>query len=564
VRGDLCLRGGRVLDVFSGRLRPVDVLVGGGRVLGFGGDARRTVDVAGSVLVPGLVDTHVHIESSQLSPASFARAVLAHGTTTVVADPHEIANVLGTDGIRYMLDATEGLPLRVLFMVPSCVPASPFETPGATLGADDVARLLTWDRVLGLGEVMNYPGVLGGDPDLAAKLHAARGRPIDGHAPGLSGDALSAYVAAGPRTDHECSTLAEAQEKLAAGMHILIREGSAARNLDALLPLLCERSAPFVHFCTDDRHAETIVREGHIDGMVRRAIAAGVSPEVAVAAATIHAARAYGIAGVGAIAPGYTADLLVLTDFEAFLVRDVYAEGSRVVADGMAITDLPSPDARPHAAGRDPRGTMNVRLQSDAFRIPATRVGAVRVLAAHPEGLFTDEERAVPRVVDEGIAADPSRDLLKVAVVERHHGSGRVGLGLVRGFGLTRGAVASTVAHDSHNVVVVGASDAAMATAVRRLVELGGGQVVAEDDRILAELALPIAGLMSSLSVDEVAAAEAALEAAAHGLGVRLPNPFMTLSFLALPVIPHLKLTDRGLVDVDRFEIVPLYVEGDA
>lgn len=557
MRGDLCLRGGRVLDVFSGRFRAVDVLVGGGRVLGFGGAARRTVDVDGMVLVPGLIDTHVHIESSQLSPTSFARAVLAHGTTTVVADPHEIANVLGTDGIRYMLDATAGLPLRVLFMVPSCVPASPFDAAGATLDANEVARLLTWDRVLGLGEVMNYPGVLGGDPDLSAKLRAAHGRPIDGHAPGLSGDALSAYVAAGPRTDHECSTLAEAQEKLAAGMHILIREGSAARNLDALLPLLSERSAPFVHFCTDDRHAKTIVREGHIDGMVRRAIAAGVSPEVAVAAATIHAARAYGIAGIGAIAPGYAADLLILTSLEAFEVRDVYVAGSRVVEDGAVSAS--SASARTH----DLRGTMNVQIRSDAFRIPAPRAGTVRVLTAHPEGLTTDEDHVAPRVVEGEITADPSRDLLKIAVVERHHGSGRVGLGLVRGFGLTRGAVASTVAHDSHNVVVVGASDAAMARAVRRLVELGGGQVVAEVDRILAELALPIAGLMSSLSVQDVAAAETRLEAAAQELGSRLPNTFMTLSFLALPVIPHLKLTDRGLVDVDRFEIVPLYVAED-
>ncbi|MEN6370176.1 MAG: adenine deaminase [Thermotogota bacterium] len=557
MRGDLCLRGGRVLDVFSGRLRTVDVLVGGGRVLGFGGDARRVVDVAGTILVPGLVDTHVHIESSQLSPASFTRAVLAHGTTTVVADPHEIANVLGTEGIRYMLDATEKLPLRVFFMVPSCVPASPFDSPGAVLDADEVDRLLTWDRILGLGEVMNYPGVLRNDPDLSAKLRAAHGRPIDGHAPGLSGDALSAYIAAGPRTDHECSTLAEAQEKLAAGMHILIREGSAARNLDALLPLLNARSAPFVHFCTDDRHAETIVREGHIDGMVRRAITAGVAPETAVAAATIHAARAYGIAGVGAIAPGYAADLLVLTSLEAFDVRDVYVAGSRVVEDGAVSASLAS------ACVRNLRGTMNVQLGSDAFRIPAPRVGAVRVLAAHPEGLTTDEDHVAPRVAEGEITADPPRDLLKIAVVERHHGSGRVGLGLVRGFGLQSGAVASTVAHDSHNVVVVGASDAAMATAVRRLAELEGGQVVADADRILAELALPIAGLMSTLSVDRVAAAEARLEAAAHELGSRLPSTFMTLSFLALPAIPHLKLTDRGLVDVDRFEIVPLYVGED-
>ena len=557
MRADLCLRGGRVLDVFAGRFREVDILIGGGRILGFGGDARRTVDLGGAHVIPGLLDTHVHIESSHLSPVSFARAVAPHGTTTVVADPHEIANVLGSAGIRYMVDATADVPIRILFMVPSCVPASPFETAGTVLDADEVGRLLAWDRVLGLGEVMNYPGVLAGDPDLVRKLRAAQGRPIDGHAPGLSGEALRAYVAAGPRTEHECSTLAEAQEKLALGMHILIREGSAARNLDALLPLLTEETAPFVHFCTDDRHAETIVREGHIDGMIRRAIAAGVAPETAVAAGTIHAARAYGIDGVGAAAPGYAADLVVLESVARFEVRDVYAAGIPIVQDGE-ITAAWADRAAPV-----PRSTMDVRLRDGAFRVAAQRSGRVRALVVHPEGLITDEDRVAPLVAGGEIASDTARDLLKAAVVERHHGTGRVGLGLVRGFGLERGAVASTVAHDSHPTIAVGASDPSIVAAVQRLIEIGGGQVAVEDDRVLAELALPIGGLMSPRPLAEVAAAEGALRTAAQALGSRLPDPFMTLSFLALPVIPHLKLTDRGLVDVDRFEIVPLYVDAD-
>ncbi len=552
MKGDLCLRGGQVLDVFAGRFRAASVLIADGRVLGFGDRARRTVDVKGCFLVPGLIDAHVHIESSQLSPASFARAVIAHGTTTVIADPHEIANVLGVDGVRYMLAATEGLALRVLLMAPSCVPATPFETAGARIGPEDVALLLGWDRVLGLGEVMNYPGVLAGDPDVSAKLAAARGRPIDGHAPGLSAEALSAYISAGPRTDHESSSLAEAEEKLAAGMCVLIREGSATRNFEALLPLLTERSAPFVHFCTDDRHAETILREGHIDGLVRRAIAAGVPPEIAITAATIHPARSYGIDRVGAVAPGYAADLLVVSNLTAFEIREVYAAGKRVTAQE---SEPPSPVSQ---------RTMNVRLPEAPFRIPAASEGAARVIVVHPAGLVTDEEHVLPRVADGEIVADPARDLLKIAVVERHLGTGRVGLGLVRGFGLTSGALASTVAHDSHNVLVVGANDDAMITAVRRLVELGGGQVAVDADHILAELALPIAGLMSPLSLDEVAEAQAALGTAARGLGCRLPSPFMTLSFLALPVIPHLKLTDLGLVDVDRFELVPLYVDGGA
>ncbi|MGD9676133.1 MAG: adenine deaminase C-terminal domain-containing protein, partial [Candidatus Bipolaricaulia bacterium] len=327
-----------------------------------------------------------------------------------------------------------------------------------------------------------------------------------------------------------------------------------ARNLDELLPLLRERTAPFVHFCTDDRHAETILREGHIDGMIRRALAAGTPAEIAVAAATIHAARAYGLQGIGAIAPGYEADLLVLSDLKTFAIRDVYAGGVRWDGDDRSTS----------GASSAPQNTLRIKIPESPFRIPAAPRGVVRALVAHPEGLVTDEERVSPRVIDGDVVADPARDLLKLAVVERHRGTGRVGVGLVRGFGLSSGALASTVAHDSHNLIVVGTDDAAMETAVRRLSELGGGQVVVDGGRVLAELALPVAGLMSPRSIQDVAAAQTELEAAAHVLGCRLPSPFMTLSFLALPVIPHLKLTDRGWVDVDRFEIVPFYVDDAA
>lgn len=543
------------MDVISGEIRQRDLAVAGGYIVGFGArKAEEIIDLKGKYLVPGLIDAHVHIESSQLSPAEFARAVLPHGTTCVIADPHEIANVLGLRGIRYMLRATESLPLRVFFMAPSCVPSSPLENAGAMLSAEEIKEVLSWDRVLGLGEVMNFPGVLSRDPEVWAKLEAAHGKPIDGHAPGLSGYELWAYRLAGPRTEHECTLLREAREKLRAGMHILIREGTTARNLSALIPLLSAHTAPFVHFCTDDRHPETLHTEGHMDDVLRKAIAGGTDPLVAIAAATIHAARAYGLVDLGALAPGFRADFLVVSDLEQFEVERVYVGGELVAEGGRCLAECPDIPAG------DVRGTVDVDTGALSFRIPAEGKKA-RVIGVVPGQVVTEGLILEPKEVGGEVVADPERDILKLAVVERHRGTGNVGLGLVRGFGLKRGALGSTVAHDSHNIVVVGTNDGDMRLAVARLVELGGGQVVIADGKVLAELPLPLGGLMSDLPLEEVVRRSGGLKKASRSLGCVLPDPFMQLSFLALPVIPKLKLTDLGLVDVERFELTSLFVE---
>jgi len=552
---DLLLRGARIVDVILGEIRQGDLAVAGGYIVGFGArKAEEIIDLKGKYLVPGLIDAHVHIESSQLSPAEFARAVLPHGTTCVIADPHEIANVLGLRGIRYMLRATESLPLRVFFMAPSCVPSSPLENAGAMLSAEEIKEVLSWDRVLGLGEVMNFPGVLSRDPEVWAKLEAAHGKPIDGHAPGLSGYELWAYRLAGPRTEHECTLLREAREKLRAGMHILIREGTTARNLSALIPLLSAHTAPFVHFCTDDRHPETLHTEGHMDDVLRKAIAGGTDPLVAIAAATIHAARAYGLVDLGALAPGFRADFLVVSDLEQFEVERVYVGGELVAEGGRCLAECPDIPAG------DVRGTVDVDTGALSFRIPAEGKKA-RVIGVVPGQVVTEGLILEPKEVGGEVVADPERDILKLAVVERHRGTGNVGLGLVRGFGLKRGALGSTVAHDSHNIVVVGTNDGDMRLAVARLVELGGGQVVIADGKVLAELPLPLGGLMSDLPLEEVVRRSGGLKKASRSLGCVLPDPFMQLSFLALPVIPKLKLTDLGLVDVERFELTSLFVE---
>jgi adenine deaminase len=554
---DLLLRNGRVLDVFSGRFRSTDIAIVGGRIGGFAAaSASETVDLAEQWVVPGLIDAHVHIESSQLTPSAFARAIVPRGTTAVIADPHEIANVLGLAGIRYMLDASESIPLGVFLMAPSCVPSCGFESPGAALGPRAIAEVLTWNRVLGLGEVMNYPGVLNGDVDVFAKMAAARGRPIDGHAPGLFGPDLWRYAAAGPRTDHECTTPEEAREKLAAGLRVLIREGTTARNLDALLPILDERTAPFVHFCTDDRHPEALFDEGHLDGLMRRAMAAGVPPEIAIASATIHTARTYGLADRGAIAPGFRADLVVLSDLESFAVREVFVAGGRVAVDGVPQFAVPT------SSDKAVRGTVHLDASRLSFRLPASGdARRVRVIDIVGTQVLTGAGDGVVPVRDGSAVADPAGDLLKLAVVERHTGRAGLSVAFARGFGLTRGAVASTVAHDAHNVVVLGASDEEMRLAVAELARLGGGQVVVDGAKVTACLALPMAGLMCDEELCETARRARQLTDAAHALGCRLPAPFATLSFLALPVIPHLKLTDQGLVDVDRFSIVSPFLD---
>ncbi len=549
---DLLLKGGTVLDVFSGRMVSADVAVANGMIVGFRAQqARRVVDLDGACVVPGFVDTHVHLESAQVTPREFAKAVLPRGTTTVIADPHEIANVLGEDGVHYMLKASEGLPLNVHVMVPSCVPASPLSTAGAALDASSVRAMLRWPRVLGLGEMMNYPGVLHGDPEVLAKLDTAQGRCIDGHAPGLRGPDLWAYVLAGPRTDHECTDLEEAREKLQCGMHILIREGTTARNLHTLLPLLSWATAPQVHFCTDDRHPPTLEEEGHLDGILRAAIDAGAQPELVFTAASLHAARCYGLERIGAVAPGYRADLVVLEDLSGVRIRQVYAGGMLVADQGTCVAPMPPPVPHP-----------SKRMSLDPQAVPLTlaaQEGPARVIGVVPDQVVTYAQSRHPKITNGEVVADLENDVLKAAVVERHHGTASVGLGLVHGFGLRRGALASTVAHDAHNLIVVGTDDAEMHTAIELLTRQGGGQVVVDRGRVLANLPLPIAGLMSDRPLGEVAQAARELQQAAAQLGCQLPDPFMSLSFLALEVIPQLKLTDRGIVDVDLFRFVPLF-----
>ncbi|NLF12684.1 MAG: adenine deaminase [Anaerolineaceae bacterium] len=550
---DLLLKNARLVNVLSGEIHAADVAVAGGQVLGWGAyEAREVVDVEGRFLCPGFLDAHVHLESAMVRPAEFARAVVPRGTTGVFTDPHEIANVLGLEGVRYMLQASEGLPLRVYVMAPSCVPATTMETAGAELTAADIEALWAHERVIGLAEMMNFPGVLYRVPEVLAKLRAAAGRPIDGHAPGLGGLDLNAYVAAGVRSDHETTELEEAREKLRRGMHLMIREGTTARNLEALLPVVTPANAGMCHFCTDDRHPDTLLTEGGVDDVVRKAIARGLDPVTAIQMATINTARYFRRWDMGAVAPGLQADLVVLDDLEGLRAWRVYAGGRLVAKEGryLAATAEGAPVPVPRS--------MNVDPAAVDFTIRSGK-GPARVIGIIPEQIVTEDLRLEPTVVDGVVVADPARDLIKMAVVERHRGTGRAGLGLVRGLGLRSGALASSVAHDSHNVVVAGAGDDDMRAALAAVVEMGGGQVVVDGGRVLAACPLPIAGLMSDRPLPEVRDQVAALTEAARGLGSSLPDPLMTMSFLALPVIPALKLTDRGLVDVTRFDFVPLF-----
>lgn len=550
---DLLLKNARLVNVLSGEIHAADVAVAGGQVLGWGAyEAREVVDVEGRFVCPGLLDAHVHLESAMVHPAEFARAVVPRGTTGVFTDPHEIANVLGLEGVHYMLRASEGLPLRVYVMAPSCVPATTMETAGAELTAAEIEALWAHERVIGLAEMMNFPGVLYRVPEVLAKLRAAAGRPIDGHAPGLGGLDLNAYIAAGVGSDHETTELEEAREKLRRGMHLMIREGTTARNLEALLPAVTPANARMCHFCTDDRHPDTLLTEGGVDDVVRKAIARGLDPVTAIQMATINTALYFRRWDLGAVAPGCQADLVVLDDLEDLRAWRVYAGGRLVAEEGryLAATAEGARVPMPRSMNLDP-ATVDFTIRPGE--------GPARVIGIIPEQIVTEDLRLEPTVEDGVVVADPARDLLKMAVVERHRGTGRAGLGLVRGLGLRSGALASSVAHDSHNVVVAGASDDDMRAALAAVVEMGGGQVVVDGGRVLAACPLPIAGLMSDRPLPEVRDQVAALTEAARGLGSSLPDPLMTMSFLALPVIPALKLTDQGLVDVTRFDFVPLF-----
>lgn len=554
---DLVLKGGRVLSVFTGELLEGDVAVAGDHVAGIGDyEGRQTVDVAGLILLPGFIDAHMHIESTKLMPDEFARAVLPWGTTTVVLDPHEIANVFGLDGVRALLHSAAEMPLDYYVMAPSCVPASPFESSACTVTAADIARFLAEEpRALGLAELMDFPGVVRADPAVVDKIEAtlAAGGHVDGHAPRLSGNELNAYLAAGVGSDHECTTYAEALEKRRLGMQIMIREGSATRDVAALIPLVIEYGPANCMLCTDDREPHHLLAAGHMNEVVRRAVELGCPAADAVIMATLHAARWHRLREYGAVAPGYLADIVAVPDLKDFRPTMVWKRGRLVATDGVAL-DLPKATAPDWM-----RGSVHIPvLQPEHFRIEAH--GAVRVIGVEPGTIVT--RSLVWELAGAGVAAaDPARDLAKVAVVERHSGSGRIGLGFVTGFGLKRGALASTHAHDAHNLIVVGVDDSDMAVAANRLAEIGGGQVAVADGRVIAEVPLPIGGLLSDLPAEQVGVAVEALEdAARRELGTTLPAPVMAMSFLALSVIPELRITDQGLIDTVAFEVVPIEV----
>ena len=552
---DLLLTNLKLVDVLSGEIYPAEVAVAGDTVVGIGPGyaARQVVDLQGAYLAPGFLDAHVHVESAMVTPREFARAVVPRGTTTVITDPHEIANVLGLEGIRFMLECAKGSPISMFVMASSCVPATHMETSGAELDAVDLASFKSSPFVLGLAEVMNFPGVVNCDPGVLAKLERFADRVIDGHAPGLTGQALNAYAAAGISSDHECTTVEEAREKLRRGMVIFLREATNAHNLRTLLPLVTPYNAGRLCLCTDDRQPADLLDQGHIDHLLRLAIADGVDPVVAIRMATWSIAKHFRLYDRGAVAPGRRADLVAFDDLSAPRPRLVWRRGELVAKDGELVPhgQLPAiPRLRP---------TMSVDWEAVDFAIRAEGVRA-RVIEAIPNQLVTGHLIEEATVRNGEAVADPARDLLKMAVVERHRASGAVGRGFVRGLGLARGALASSVAHDHHNRVLIGADDLSMTPAARRAAAIGGGLVAAEGEQVLAEVPLPLAGLMSDHPIESVRRElDKALDAA-PALGSPLHDPFMAMSFLALEVIPSLKLTDQGLVDVDRFEQVPLWV----
>ena len=547
---DLVLKGGRVFDLITGDLVETDVAICGDTIVGVFGSyqGRREIDVAGRVLVPGFIDTHLHIESALVTPHEFDRCVTPRGITTAICDPHEIANVCGLPGIHYFLDSAAQTLMDIRVQLSSCVPSTHMETTGARLEAGDLIPLMQHPKVIGLAEFMNYPGVLMKDPGCLAKLEAFAGRHIDGHAPLLRGCDLNGYIAAGIRTEHEATTYDEGLEKLRKGMRVLIREGSVSKDLHALAGLLTERFAPYLAFCTDDRNPLDIAEHGHIDHMIRTAIGLGAAPLAVYRAASLSAAEAFGLQDRGLIAPGKRADIAVIDSLEGCHASLVLAGG--VVADAAAFA------ARAQTAPVA-RGSVRAPLvNAGDFRTGGNRV-ETPVIGIIPGKIITDHLTFQIAPEDGDKRPDIARDLVKIAVIERHGVNGNRATGFVHGFGLQRGAIASTVCHDHHNIAVVGADYADMALAANRLGQIEGGFVVVEGGRVLAELALPVAGLMSLLSFEEVREKLVGLRAAARGLGVVLEEPFLQLAFLCLPVIPHLKITDMGMVDVDRFEVMP-------
>ncbi len=555
IRADLVLRGGNLVNVVSGEIYRSDIVIHDRHVvaLGPGYRGRRELDVSGKYVTPGLIDAHVHIESSLATPPQFARAVLPHGVTTVIADPHEIANVLGLEGIRFMLRQAKHGPLNIFVMASSCVPATDMESSGARLEAEDLAPLLENPWVLGLAELMNYPGVALGDEGMLDKISLFRHMALDGHAPDMTGAMLNAYVTAGVQSEHECTSVAEAREKLRLGMTIFVREGTTTRNLKPLLPLITAQNHGAICFCTDDRIPADLIDQGSIDHMLRVAIAEGIEPIMAIRMGSYNTARHFGLRKHGAVAPGKYADLLIVHDLHDFRPEQVYRGGALVARDGAMVLE-------PAQSSRESVGsTVNLDLSTLDLRVPAAGE-RIRVIETVTDQVVTEHLIAPARVVAGCVESDIQRDILKFAMVERHRASGNVGLGFIKGFGLRKGAIAGTVAHDHHNLAVIGVDDASMRTAVRAIVEMGGGLALADGENVLARLPLPIAGLMSEKPIDALRKDYDQLIAVARALGAGMNDPFIVMSFMGLEVIPKLKLTDLGLVDVDRFELVELFV----
>ena len=543
---DLLLVNARIVNTFTGEIEPGNVALYGGMIAGVGdySHARQVVDLGGRYLAPGLINGHTHVESSMLHITQYARAVVPRGTTALVTDLHEIANVCGLEGMKYMLRWARRLPLDLFLMVPSCVPATSLETSGARLDARDIRAALRWGNAIGLGEVMNFPGVLGGDREVLEKMAVARTSSIDGHAPGLRGRGLNAYIASGILSDHESTTAEEAEEKLRRGMYLMIREGSSEKNLDALLPLVTDNTYKRCLFVVDDRSCVDLLRDGDIDAVVRKAIRGGLDPVRALQLATINAAEYFRLGRVGAVAPGYLANLIVIGDLATLGIEKVFYRGRLVAEGGEPLFGVPS------RIGGDLTRSVNIRpFAVEALRIPATGY-ADPIIELVPDQILTRKRWEEVRVSGGVVVPDVERDILKLVVVERHRASGNIGLGLVKGFGLRRGAMASSIAHDSHNIIAVGTDDRDILTAIEEVSRLQGGLVIAHEGRILAALPLPIAGLLSDAPLEAVVARLEELESTALSLGVSLPAPFAALSFLALPVIPELRLTDLGLVDV--------------
>lgn len=559
------LKNAAVVNVFTGELERENILLEEEHIIGVGAygdeDADRTEDFSGKYLCPGFIDGHIHIESSMLLPAEFARAAVPHGTTAIVADPHEIANVCGTDGIDFMLEASEGLPLDAYMMIPSCVPATVFDEAGAGLDAADIVSFYSHPRVLGLGEVMNYVGVVNGNTEVLQKVSDAKklGLCINGHAPLLSGSELDCYIAAGIRDDHECSNAEEAMERIRKGQRVLIRQGTAARNLQMLLPLFEEPWAQRCLLVTDDKHPADLIENGHLDDIIRQAAKAGKNPITGIQMATIRAAEYFGLQDQGAIAPGYFADIVVLDNLEEMAVNSVFYKGKKVVSDGKMLP-FEMPEIRP-ALLQKVRNTFCMdALKKEQFLIRADGRRKCRVIRLIKDQLLT-EEWQTEIDFSENNGVDFERDILKIAVLERHRNTGHIGLGFICGTGLKEGAIASSVSHDSHNLIVIGTGESDMAAAANRVREMGGGMAVIRNGKVLAEMPLPFGGLMTDETAQTAAAQNEAVRKNVYELGASEDaEPFMTMAFVSLPVIPHLKMTTTGLVDVDRQENISLFV----